>query len=84
VGRVADYARWTKKNDGWLRVWINGNEKTSYDGKTMNCKEVYFKYGVYRSFMSRSAKSKTVTTTAYFDGVVRSKTKEGMFDPLSE
>ncbi|MFL2558898.1 MAG: heparin lyase I family protein, partial [Arenicellales bacterium] len=71
-------------SDGWFTVWVNGEEKTSYYGKTMSCKEVYFKYGVYRSFVSLSPKSKTVTTIAYYDGVVRSKSKEGMFDSLPE
>ena len=46
-----------------------------YEGKTMNCKEVYFKYGVYRAAVSENPDSKTVTTIAYYDGVVRSKTK---------
>ena len=87
VGRWNDivvHARWTKHSDGWFKVWVNGEEKTSYYGKTMSCKEVYFKYGIYRSFVSLNSKSKTVTTIAYYDGVVRSKSKEGMFDPLPE
>jgi hypothetical protein len=81
---IVVYARWTRKNDGWFKVWVNGEEKTSHNGKTMLCDEVYFKYGVYRSFLSRSELSKTVTTIAYYDGVVRSKSREGMFDPLLE
>ncbi|MDP7489592.1 MAG: heparin lyase I family protein [Arenicellales bacterium] len=82
---IVVHARWTRKNDGWFRVWVNGEEKISYDGKTKVCKDVYFKYGVYRSFVSRNRElSKTVTTIAYYDGVVRSKSKEGMFDPLPE
>jgi hypothetical protein len=82
---IVVHARWTKKNDGWFKVWVNGEEKTSHEGKTMTCNDVYFKYGVYRSFLSRNRElSETVTTIAYYDGVVRSKTKEGMFDPLPE
>ena len=81
---IVVHARWTKYSDGWFKVWVNGEEKTSYYGKTMSCKEVYFKYGVYRTFVSLNSKSKTVTTIAYYDGVVRSKSKEGMFDPLPE
>ena len=81
---IVVHARWTKHSDGWFKVWVNGEEKTSYYGKTMSCKEVYFKYGIYRSFVSLNSKSKTVTTIAYYDGVVRSKSKEGMFDPLPE
>ena len=94
VGKWNDivvHARWSGGNDGRFSVWVNGAQKVDYQGKTMACQgvassniDVYFKYGVYRSFMSRSVKSKTVTTTAYFDGVVRSITKEVMFDPLSE
>jgi len=54
-------------------------------GKTIACRQVYFKYGVYRSFISRRKKlTETVITTAYYDGVVRSKSKKGMFDPLPE
>jgi len=81
---IVVHARWTKKDDGWFKVWVNGEEKTSWEGKTMTCKEVYFKYGVYRFAVSRSLKSKTVTTIAYYDGLMRSKSKEGMFDPLPE
>jgi len=82
---IVVHARWTKKNDGWFKVWVNGQATSAYQGKTMVCsKDVYFKYGVYRSFLSRNSNSKTVTTIAYYDGVVRSKSKEGMFDPLSE
>ena len=88
VGRWNDivvHARWTRDNDGWFRVWVNGAEKTFYEGKTMSCYEVYFKYGVYRSFISRNRElSKSVTTIAYYDGVVRSKSPEHMFDPLPE
>ncbi len=94
VGKWNDivvHARWSGGNDGWFSVWVNGDPKVDYHGKTMACQgvassniDVYFKYGVYRSFMSRSSKSKTVTTIAYYDGVVRSKSRDGMFDPLPE
>ena len=81
---IVVHARWTKKNDGWFKVWVNGEEKASYDGKTMVCNDGFFKYGVYRTSVSHNSNSKTVTTIAYYDGVVRSKTKKGMFDPLPE
>ena len=88
VGRWNDivvHAHWTKKDNGWMKVWVNGEEKVDYVGKTIACTKVYFKYGVYRSFISRREDlTKTVTTTVYYDGVVRSKSKEGMFDPLPE
>ena len=82
---IVVHARWTRKNDGWFKVWVNGEEKTSYHGNTRTCPDVFFKYGVYRSFISRNRElSKTVTTIAYYDGVVRSKSRDGMFDPLPE
>ena len=88
VGRWNDivvHIRWTKKKNGWVKVWVNGEEKVDYVGKTIVCRLVYFKYGVYRSFISRRKKlTETVTTTAYYDGVVRSKSKEEMFDALPE
>ena len=78
-------AFWTKKNNGWFNVWINGEQKVSYAGKTMSCDEVYFKYGIYRSRVSLGGElSKSITTTAYYDGVIRSKTKKKMFMALDE
>ena len=52
----------------------------------MTCREeTYFKYGVYRSFISRNpGPAGKVTTVAYYDGVLRSTSREGMFDPLPE
>ena len=94
VGKWNDivvHARWSGGNDGWFSVWVNGDQKVDYQGKTMACEGVansnidtFFKYGVYRAAVSENPDSKTVTTIAYYDGVVRSKTKKGMFDPLSE
>ncbi len=46
-------AKWSTENDGWFRVWINGEQKVDYAGQTMQAKAVYFKYGLYRSFVSR-------------------------------
>jgi len=87
VGKWNDivvHARWTKQSNGWFKVWVNGRQSTFYEGKTMTCEEIFFKYGIYRSFISRSSKSESVTTIAYYDGVVRSNSKEGMFDALLE
>lgn len=71
--------------DGFFRVWVNREEKVDYRGRTMKCGEVYFKYGVYRTFISRNPEQAgEVSTVAYFDGLVRSRSGEGMFDPLKE
>ena len=81
---IVVHARRTKHSNGWFKVWVNGRQSSSYERKTMTCKEDLFKYGNYQSFISRSSKSESVTTIAYYDGVVRSKSKEGMFDALFE
>lgn len=47
-------ARWSRGEDGFIRVYLNGKQVWSYDGPTTNANDpVYFKYGVYRSFISR-------------------------------
>ena len=88
VGKWNDivvHARWTKGEDGRFEVWANGDRKAVYEGPTMTCDEVYFKYGMYRSFVSRNAEAAgRETTVVYFDGVVRSRSGAGMFDPLPE
>ena len=88
VGRWNDIvvnAGWTTKKKGWMKVWVNGIQKVYYTGKTMSCgNEVYFKYGVYRTYISRRKLTNAVTTIAYYDGVVRSRSKTGMFDSLAE
>lgn len=88
VGKWNDivvHARWTKGKDGRFGVWVNEDWKAAYEGPTMTCDEVYFKYGMYRSFVSRNAEAAgRETTVVYFDGVVRSRSGTGMFDPLPE
>ncbi|MDA0664627.1 MAG: polysaccharide lyase [Proteobacteria bacterium] len=51
--RIEVAARWTRNEDGYFRVWVNGIRKVDYAGRTMSADIVYFKYGVYRSFISR-------------------------------
>jgi hypothetical protein len=71
-GRWHDFlvnARWSKGKDGFLKIWVNGNLKFSRDGA--NLKQdgpVIFKYGIYRSFLSRN-KAKRPDQVVYFDAV---------------
>lgn len=90
---IVVHARWTQKEDGFLKVFVNGELKTEHVGNTLtsnggqfgnDCTAMKLKYGVYRSFVSRSDKSATVTTIAYFDGIMKSESEKGMFDPLPE
>lgn len=47
-------ARWSRGEDGQMRLWRNGREVWSYRGANTNANDpLYFKYGIYRSFVSR-------------------------------
>ena len=53
---VIVYAKWSTGPDGELKVWINGKQRMDLKGaNTVNTTPVYFKYGIYRSFVSRTA-----------------------------
>jgi len=50
------HVRWDSGDDGFFQVYVNGETSPRYSwfGRTKSPnKEVYFKYGVYRSFVSR-------------------------------
>ena len=42
------HVKWTKNDDGFFKVWVNGKEKVNYIGETMTAKAIYFKYGIYQ------------------------------------
>ncbi len=48
-------ARWSRSDaDGFINVWINGKPVWSHRGATTNANDpLYFKYGLYRAFVSR-------------------------------
>jgi hypothetical protein len=78
--QIEVHARWTSNDDGFFRVWVNGDQKVDYQGKTLSVSRVYFKYGVYSSFMSRYKNAKNTDIvpgqTAYFTNVKRGKSRE--------
>lgn len=72
---VLVHARWSHKSDGFFRVYVNGNIDPSYvwSGKTKNKgKRVYFKFGIYRSFVSRRPGDEP-TQVVYYDSVAKAK-----------
>ena len=77
-GRWSDvlvHARWTHQDDGFFRVYVNGETAPRYtwSGPTRKRgKQVYFKLGIYRSFMSRRPGDEP-TQVVYFDHVNRAK-----------
>ena len=76
------YARWEKDNSGAFQVWVNGEQKVDYRGPTMDADIVYFKYGVYRSFLSRYKKAQKVNAlppqTVYYSNVKRGKNRASL------
>ena len=80
--QVEVHARWAIDDDGFFRVWINGLKKVDYKGQTMTARAVYFKYGVYRTFMSRYKNANDTddvpTQVAYFSNVKRASSRESL------
>ncbi|MFM2483993.1 heparin lyase I family protein [Celerinatantimonas yamalensis] len=46
-------ATWQRSAKGGLKVWVNQRQKVDYRGETMSATDIYFKYGLYRAFISR-------------------------------
>lgn len=73
--------RWSDKQNGFFKVWVNGEQKVDYVGPTMTAKEIYFKYGIYRSFISRyksTYNNPVPTQTVFFSNVRRASTRDGL------
>ena len=45
--------KWSKKKDGFFKVWVNDELKYDYEGPTKTEKYVYQKFGIYRTGISR-------------------------------
>lgn len=71
--KIEVHAKWSRSDTGVFQVWVNGELKVDYKGKTMSAKEVYFKYGVYRSYMvnykAENKVSEVPAQTVYYSNV---------------
>lgn len=76
---ITVYAHWTAGSDGILQVWADNILKFDYHGPTMTADKVYFKYGLYRSFVSRyqnaNETDKVPAQTVYFKNVKRANSR---------
>lgn len=83
--RVEVHARWSRGADGFLRIWVNGSQKVDHAGQTMTAEAIYFKYGLYRSALSRYKTAKGVDVvpaqTVLYANVRRSTTRAGLGPP---
>jgi len=69
--------KWSKKDDGFFKVWLNGKQVYSFEGPTKTKAQVYFKFGIYRSYLGKwiySSKNKkkekgVPAQVVYFDEV---------------
>jgi len=80
--RIEMHVKWKSNKKGFLKIWVNGKKKIDYKGKTMSAKKVYFRYGVYRSFVSRykefAQTKKVPSQRALFANVRKSKNRKGL------
>ena len=83
--RIEVQVLWSIKKEGYFRVWANGVQKVDYSGPTMTARQAFFKYGVYRSFMSRYKNRFNVdqvpTQKVYFANVRRGNSGESLQPP---
>jgi len=76
--KVEVNVKWSRSGKGFLKVWVNGEQRIEIKGKTMSRKKVYFKYGVYRSFLSRYPKKAVPGQVVYYANVRKHTTREGL------
>ncbi|MEL7092851.1 MAG: heparin lyase I family protein [Pseudomonadota bacterium] len=69
--RIVVHAKWSLGADGFVNVWADGQKRFAYSGQTTHSPgNVYFRYGLYRSFVSRCG-GQCPTLVAYYKDVVR-------------
>jgi len=75
-------AKWSDGNDGYFRVYVNGKLNVNFGGKTASASKLYFKYGIYRSFVSRykivSHGKVPPTQIIYFTKVKRGSSRDSI------
>jgi len=84
--RIELQVKWSRERDGFFRVWVNGTQMVNHEGYTLRSKSgTYFKYGIYRSFMSRYKHFKKIEEVpgqvVYFANVRRGKTRAELAAP---
>jgi hypothetical protein len=53
-------AKWSKKDDGFFKVWVNDKLKYEYKGPTKTEKYVYQKFGIYSTGITRYINHKNI------------------------
>ena len=78
-GRWIDFvvwANWTTKDDGFFRVYLNGESKPrfAWTGRTLKPgTKAYFKFGIYRTYISRYRKGPVPKQVVFYDEISSGK-----------
>ena len=68
------HAKWSKKDNGFIHVWVNGNKEHEYHGMTLyNVDKQRLpeqRHNIYTGYKLKGHKQKQVT---YFDAFYRAK-----------
>jgi len=77
------HVKWSKNDDGFLRVWVNGKQKVNYIGGTMTAKKVFFKYGINQRQLAGykfkgNYKDPIPTQIVYYSNVKRANSRENL------
>ena len=70
--------KWTHKDNGYLKLWVNNELSFDYKGPTKRKYDVFFKFGIYRAYVWK----KNPPQIVYFDEVRVGKKKEDVVGNL--
>ncbi len=79
------YGNFTKKEDGFFKIWVNNELKYEYNGRTTSGKPSFFKFGIYQTYVSRYSlyEERTYPTQiVYFDEVRHGNSREKVVKDL--
>ena len=83
--RIAVHARWSADKDGFFKVYVNEDLKWAFKEPTNTRGRIYFKYGVYRTWLSYYKTAKGVDQVpaqiVYYANVRRAQTRAGLRPP---
>ncbi len=78
--KIEVHVRWSTDQSGFFRVSVNDKKISDYSGPTMTANAVYFKYGLYRSFVLRYLEKNNVDEVpaqkVFFSNVKRGNSRE--------
>lgn len=81
--RLEMHVNWSNDSQkGFLKIWVDDEQKVDFRGQTAENNPIYFKYGIYRSYLSRYKEDRKVNEvpaqTLYFSNVKRGLKREDL------